>query len=54
MFAAVVPAALQHVDEALDIGVDIGVRMVDRITHAGLSREVDHHLKPVLREQRCH
>src|SRR6187431_1717118 len=54
MFAAVVPAALQHVDETLDVGVDVGVRMVDRMTHAGLGREVDNHLKLVVSKKGCH
>ena len=54
MTAAVVPAALQNIDEAFEVGIDIGVRMVDRMTHAGLGREVDYDLETVLREQRRH
>ena len=46
------PAALQHVEKALEIGVGIGVRMVDRIAHAGLRREMNDLPKPMLREQR--
>ncbi len=42
MAAAMVPASFQHVDETREIGVDIGMRMVDRIAHAGLCREMHH------------
>ena len=36
------PAALEHVQEAGDVGVDIGVRVVERVAHAGLGGEMDH------------
>src|ERR1700716_192687 len=52
MSAFVVPAAFQHIDEALHVGVDIGIGMVRRITTAGLRREVNDHGKAVLRKQR--
>ena len=42
MPAAVVPAAFQDVGEALDVGVDIGVRILQRIADAGLRREMHH------------
>ena len=52
MLAAVVAAAFQHIDEALQIGVDIGVRMRDRMAHAGLRREMHDMRKFVVLEQR--
>ena len=36
------PAALQHVHEADDVAVDVGMRVLQRIAHAGLRRQVDH------------
>ena len=52
MFAAVVAAAFQHVDEAFDIRIDIGVRIFQRITNAGLGSEMNDDWKSMLREQR--
>ncbi len=52
MLAIVVTAALQHVDEALEIRIDIGVGILQRIANAGLRREMDHDGKSMLREQR--
>ena len=40
--APLVPAALQHVEEADEVGVDIGVRVLERVAHAGLGREMHH------------
>ena len=37
-----VPAALQHVQEADEVGIAIGVRVVDRVAHAGLGGQVRH------------
>ena len=39
---AAMPAQLDQVDEADQVAVDIGVRMGQRIAHAGLRGEVDH------------
>ena len=36
------PAALQQVDETDQVGIDVGVRVLKRVPHAGLSRQVDH------------
>src|SRR3546814_9255455 len=47
-----VPAALEHVDEADEIAVDIGVRIGERIAHAGLRREV-HDPIDALRLEQC-
>ncbi len=54
MAASMMPATFQHVDETLEIGVDIGMRMVDRIAHAGLCREMHHLCKAVPGEQAFH
>ena len=51
MPAAIVAAAFEHVDEAFEIGVDVSVRMVGRITHAGLRREMDHDRETMLLKQ---
>src|SRR3984893_7418797 len=51
MLAAIVAAALQHVDEALDIRVDIGVRVFKRIANARLGREMNDDRKTMLLEQ---
>ncbi len=51
---AVVPAALQHVHEADHVAVDVGVRILDRVPHSGLCREVDHLLESTGGEQRVH
>jgi hypothetical protein len=48
------PAPFQHIDEALEIGVGIGMRMVDRIADAGLRREMDNRRKPVFCQQSIH
>ena len=54
MAAAVVPASLQNVGEADQIGVDIGMRIPERISHAGLRGQMDDDGKPIPREQRRH
>src|SRR6266480_2067748 len=54
MTALVVPAAFQNIDKAFEIGIDVSVRMIDEVAHAGLGREVDHHPKAVFCEQRSH
>ena len=41
MFYGVVAAAFEDVQEALDIGVDVGVRIFNRVAHAGLRGEID-------------
>ena len=54
MPAAVVAAALEDVGEADEIGVDIGVRIDQRMAHARLRREMDDMGKAVTLEQRGH
>src|SRR3974390_171409 len=51
---AVVAAAFQHVGETDEIGVDISMRIDERVAHAGLRREMHHVLEAMLCEQRCH
>ncbi len=41
MLGAVVPAAFQYVEEAQQIGFRVGMRVGERIAHAGLRRHVD-------------
>ena len=54
MTASIVPAAFQHIEKTLEIGIGIGMRMVDRIAHAGLGGEMDHLRKAVLGKQLGH
>jgi hypothetical protein len=45
------PAAFQDVQKSLEIGVDIGLRLIDRMPNAGLRRKMDHPGKSVFCEQ---
>src|SRR6185312_9026909 len=54
MLAPVMTAALQHVQETLDIGVDIVMGMVDRMPHPRLRGKMHHLGKAVLGEQGLH
>ena len=45
-------ASLEHVHKTFDVRIDIGVRILQRIAHAGLCREMDDDAKAVAREQR--
>ena len=47
-------AALEHVEEAGQIGVGIGMGIGQGMPHAGLCREMHDMRKPVHREQRRH
>src|SRR6266850_1112509 len=47
MATCVMPASLQHIEEADEIGIGIGMRMIDRMAHTGLCCEMDHHREPV-------
>jgi hypothetical protein len=46
--AAVVPAALEHVEEADEIRLDIGMRIGQRMPHPGLRRQI-HDLRKAMR-----
>ena len=52
MAAAIVPASFQDIGEADQIGVDIGVRILKRVSHARLRGQMDDDRKPMPREQR--
>src|SRR5438874_1847836 len=54
MTATAMAATLQQIDETLKIGGGISVRPFDRVTHAGLGREMDHRRKRIPGEQRLH
>jgi hypothetical protein len=45
-------AAFEDVDEADQVAVDIGMRVLQRVAHAGLRREIDHALRAFCREKR--
>src|SRR5437879_6122038 len=54
MLATVMAAAFQHVNEALEVGVNISVRVLKRIADACLGCEMNDNRKTVLRKQRLH
>ena len=47
-------ATFQHVEKADDVGVRVGVRVDQRVAHAGLGGEIHHKGKAMGREQRRH
>src|SRR6478735_2956897 len=54
MTTGVMPAAFEDVEEPLKIGVDISVRLIDRMPDAGLSGQMDHSRKTMFCEQLGH
>src|SRR5579864_2289557 len=54
MTTTVRPAALEHVEKTLQIGVDVTLRMLDRVAHAGLGGEMHDLCKAMPRKQRRH
>ena len=54
MTALIVPASLQDIAETFEIGIDVGIGMIDRVAHAGLGREMDHHREAMFGKQRRH
>ena len=54
MLDTVMAAAFQNVQGADDVAFDVGMRVLERVTHAGLRGEVDDLLETFLREQRFH
>ena len=54
MLAAVVAAAFENIGEAYDVGIDIGVRVDQRMPHAGLRRQMHHIGKPAHGEEARH
>ncbi len=54
MLDAAVPARFEDVDEADEIALDVRVRILDRIAHAGLRGEIDHALGLEVGERALH
>ena len=54
MLDAVVAAAFEQVGEADDVGLHVGVRILQRVAHAGLRGEVDDGVEVALLEQVLH
>jgi hypothetical protein len=54
MLSAGVPAPLEDVEKANDIAVDVHMRILERVAHAGLGREMDDALRPFALEELCH
>ncbi len=54
MLHRVMPAPLKDVHEADQIGVHVGVRILERVTDPGLGRQMHHPLRPVTGKQRRH
>ena len=52
MPAIVMAASLEHIEETFDIRIRVSVRIFQRMTDAGLRREMDNKGKAVLRKQR--
>src|SRR5579871_563987 len=52
MLATIMAAALQYIEEALEIGFDVGVRVTYRVPHSGLRGEMDDGRKLMLCKQR--
>lgn len=50
MLDTVVAAALKDVNEADEVGIHVGVRMIERVPDAGLGREVDDALRALAGE----
>ena len=51
MLDAVVAAAFENVEEADEIGIGVGVRMVEGVAHAGLRGEMHDAVRPFRREE---
>ena len=45
MLHGIAPRDLEHVERAGDVGVDIGARIIEAVTHAGLRREMHDHVR---------
>lgn len=54
MLDRVVPAGLQYVEEAHEVTVHIGLRVLYRVAHAGLRGQVHHDVEAVLGEDPLH
>ena len=54
MAHAGVPAAFQHVEEAVEVAGGVGSRVLQRVAHAGLGGEMDHQIETSGGEKRVH
>ena len=52
MPAAVMTATFQNIHEALQVGIDVGVRILQRMANAGLGRKMKDMMKLLRRKQR--
>ena len=52
MTALIVPTSFQHVGKAIEIGIDIGMGMIDRMSHSRLGRKMHDHLEAMACKQR--
>ena len=50
MLDPVMAAGFQHIDETDQIGIDVGVGILDRIAHPGLGRQIHHPPRSVVGE----
>ena len=50
MLDRMMPAGFQKIEKPDQIGLDIRLRVIDRIPHTPLGGEVHHHSRPVLRK----
>src|SRR3954447_9186529 len=51
MTTTVVAATLEHVEKALEIGIGVSLRLLDRVAHAGLRGEMHDVVKSMPRKQ---
>ena len=51
MFDRMIAHGFQNIEEADDVAFDVDIGMIDRITHAGLSRQVDHDIEMIFVKQ---
>ena len=54
MLDAAAPASLDHVQESGHVALHVDVRILRRVAHAGLRREVHDPVKPLLLEEGLH
>jgi hypothetical protein len=51
---AAMPASFEDVGKAKEITIDVGLRILNGISHAGLGRQVDNDIEAFFHEQRLH
>jgi hypothetical protein len=50
MFDAVMTAGFENIDEADQVGIDVGVGILQRIAHTRLGSQIDHPLRAIPHE----